>query len=93
MAGGGGTGWEADTRAVRRIRADPGAQVGTSRWPGTVPAVAQFLRDGLELSAGLTVLVGENGSGKSTVMEIWPRRAGLTRRVVGSGPAVPCPGQ
>ncbi len=77
MAGGGGTGWEADTRAVRRIRADPGAQVGTSRWPGTVPAVAQLLRDGLELSAGLTVLVGENGSGKSTVMEMLAAACGL----------------
>ena len=29
--------------------------------------MAQLLREGLELPAGLTVLAGENGSGKSTV--------------------------
>ncbi|MFT4136457.1 AAA family ATPase [Microbacterium sp.] len=39
------------------------------RWPATVPAVAQLLDDGLELSPGVTFLVGENGSGKSTVLE------------------------
>jgi predicted ATPase len=42
-----------------------------------VPAVAYLLRDGLELPAGLTVLVGENGSGKSTVMEILAEAYGL----------------
>jgi len=36
-----------------------------------------LLRDGLELPAGLTVLVGENGSGKSTVMEILAEACGL----------------
>ncbi|MCS5733107.1 AAA family ATPase [Herbiconiux daphne] len=34
----------------------------------TVPAVAQ-LQGGLELDPGVTFLVGENGSGKSTVLE------------------------
>jgi predicted ATPase len=34
----------------------------------TVPAVAS-LRDGFELAPGVTFLVGENGSGKSTVLE------------------------
>jgi predicted ATPase len=29
--------------------------------------VAQVLREDLDLPAGLTVLVGENGSGKSTI--------------------------
>ena len=42
-----------------------------------MPAVAYLLRDGLELPAGLTVLVGENGSGKSTVMEILAEAYGL----------------
>lgn len=36
----------------------------------TVPAVAQLWADGLELSPGATVLVGENASGKSTVVEV-----------------------
>jgi len=63
---------------VRRFRPDPGAPPppeGT--WPVTVPAVAQILRDGLELPAGATVLVGENGSGKSTVLEVLAAALGL----------------
>ncbi len=43
----------------------------------TVPAIAQILSDGLELPAGLTVLVGENGSGKSTVIETLAEAYGL----------------
>jgi predicted ATPase len=47
-------------------------------WPYTIPAVAQIIaEDGLEIPAGITVLVGENGSGKSTIIEalaaIYPR--------------------
>ena len=38
-------------------------------WPLTVPAVAQLMSDGIELAPGVTFLVGENGSGKSTVLE------------------------
>lgn len=38
-------------------------------WPFDIPAVAQLLRDGWEVPAGITVLIGENGSGKSTVIE------------------------
>ncbi|UNK70276.1 AAA family ATPase [Microbacterium sp. H1-D42] len=39
------------------------------RWPTSIPAVAQLLQDGLELPPGVTFLVGENGSGKSTIVE------------------------
>ena len=39
--------------------------------------MAQLLREGLELPAGLTVLVGENGSGKSTVVESLAEAYGL----------------
>ena len=37
-------------------------------WPFTLAPIAQLVRDGLELGA-LTVLVGENGTGKSTLVE------------------------
>jgi predicted ATPase len=67
-----------DRRPVRRFRPDPGAPEPTPGWPLTVPAVAQILREGLELAAGATVLVGENGSGKSTVLEVLAAALGLT---------------
>jgi predicted ATPase len=60
-----GPGWVADGRAIRAVRQDQGASVDTSRWPATVPAVEQMLCEGLELPSGLTVLVGENGSGNN----------------------------
>jgi predicted ATPase len=66
-----------DKRPVRAFRPDPDRPVALDRWPASVPAVAHLLRDGLELPAGLTVLVGENGSGKSTVMEILAEAYGL----------------
>ncbi len=48
-------------------------------WPYSIPAVAQIIAEGgLEIPAGITVLVGENGSGKSTIIEalaaIYPRK-------------------
>lgn len=39
------------------------------QWPATIPAVAQLLDEGLTLDPGVTFLVGENGSGKSTIVE------------------------
>src|ERR1700723_4280933 len=68
---------EFDARPVRPFTPGPGVDVDESRWPATVPAVAQILRDGLELPPGLTVLVGENGSGKSTVVETLAEACGL----------------
>lgn len=38
-------------------------------WPASIPAISQLLDEGLALSNGVTFLVGENGSGKSTVLE------------------------
>ena len=63
---------EFDTRPVRAFLPGPDVRdqgSDASAWPASVPAMAQLLRDGLEIPAGLTVLVGENGSGKSTVVE------------------------
>ena len=48
--------------------------------------MAQVLRDDLVLAPGLTVLVGENGSGKSTVVEMLAEACGLNPQG-GSGQA------
>jgi predicted ATPase len=53
---------------VRRVERHPLSELDDDAWPATIPAVTQLLRDGLDL-APVTVLVGENGSGKSTVIE------------------------
>ena len=68
---------EFDARPVRAFLPGPGLQVDESAWPASVPAMGQLLREGLELPAGLTVLVGENGSGKSTVVESLAEAYGL----------------
>ena len=67
-----------DRQPVRRFRPDPGEpRPPDDVWPVTVRAVAQLLREGLELAPGATVLVGENGSGKSTVLEVLAAALGL----------------
>lgn len=64
-------------RAIQYVGPDAGHPVDPCTWPATVPAVAQVLRDGLPLPAGLTILCGENGSGKSTVIEMLAEAIGL----------------
>lgn len=68
---------EFDARPVRAFRPGLDTDVDEGVWPASVPAMAQLLREGLELPAGLTVLVGENGSGKSTVVECLAEAYGL----------------
>jgi predicted ATPase len=62
---------------VTEISIDRGA-ARTGRWPYTLPVVRQILEQGLRLDSGVTVLVGQNGSGKSTIVEAlaaaWARR-------------------
>ena len=67
-----------DRRIVRRVAAGDYAPADRSDWPATVPAVASLLDDGLELAAGVTLLVGENGSGKSTIVEAVAAAFGLS---------------
>jgi predicted ATPase len=43
-------------------------------WFVDVPAIAQLCRDGIVLDPRVTVIVGENGSGKSTFVEAVARR-------------------
>jgi predicted ATPase len=54
---------------VRRVEARAGHGLAAHRYPASIPAVTQVLRDGLDLDPGVTFLVGENGSGKSTLVE------------------------
>ncbi|MDN5761065.1 MAG: AAA family ATPase [Microlunatus sp.] len=60
--------WLIDQRPVRRVSEDGRDALRRDRWPATLPPVRQLLDDGLDL-AGLTILVGENGTGKSTIVE------------------------
>ena len=75
----GATGREAGAAGpvFRRVHRHEGGEIDLSAWPATVPAVAQVLREGFELPAGVTVLIGENGSGKSTVVEVLAEACGL----------------
>ena len=41
----------------------------TQEWPFTIPAVHRLATDGLEFNAPVTMIVGDNGSGKSTIVE------------------------
>lgn len=63
--------WHDIRLPVRRIEARVHGEVPERRedvWPFDIPAVAQLLREGLDLGPA-TVLVGENGAGKSTLVE------------------------
>lgn len=72
-----GAGQLADRRVYRKIHPYEGGEVDMSAWPATVPAVAQILAEGLDLGTGVTVLAGENGTGKSTVVEVIAEACGL----------------
>lgn len=65
-------------------------QIVRNPWFTTLPVVAQLRRDGLDLDHRVTVVVGENGTGKSTFVEAvaagW--LAGLTAQVGHWAPSV-----
>jgi predicted ATPase len=61
---------------LRQVRIEPDADNG--RYPFTLPAVSRLAQvGGLALPAGVTFLVGENGSGKSTIVEAVAVAAGI----------------
>jgi predicted ATPase len=64
---------------VANEHADPG------RWPATIPAIGQVLAEGLDLEPGVTLLVGENGTGKSTIVEAVAMAFGLSAEGGSSG--------
>ncbi|MGH3469540.1 MAG: AAA family ATPase, partial [Thermocrispum sp.] len=67
----------APAQFVRRVRLP--AEVGTGRYPFTLPAVGWLAdnTEGLELPGGVTFLVGDNGIGKSTLIEALAVAAGF----------------
>jgi predicted ATPase len=69
--------WVRDRRPVRRVSAGEHAPSTYDAWPASIPAVGQLLRDGLDLPTGVTLLIGENGSGKSTIVEAVAMAFGL----------------
>jgi len=58
-----------ESRPIRRVEADTGAEIDRGAWWAQIPAIAAVLEHGLNIPAGVTFLVGENGSGKSTLVE------------------------
>lgn len=69
---------------IRRIHIPepwPGQDpIDTTRWPYTIPCVAQIAEGGLEFTEPVTFLVGENGSGKSTLVEAIAEAYGINPR-------------
>ncbi len=56
----------------------PRVRSGAAAWPFTIPAIAKLGR--LEFAPAVTFLVGENGSGMSTLLEAIARKAGFPPR-------------
>ena len=56
-------------RHLLRVQVRAGRGEPPGGWPFDIPAVAQLLAEGWQVPAGVTVLIGENGSGKSTIIE------------------------
>jgi len=62
---------------VRRVQRHPLVDpLAPDHWPATLAPVAQVLREGLDLGSA-TVLVGANGTGKSTLIEAIAMAFGL----------------
>ncbi|WP_425579874.1 AAA family ATPase [Yaniella flava] len=62
-----------NTLPVRRLEEDPRAPLERSTWPATLASVQQILDHGLDLGS-ITIFVGDNGTGKSTIVEALARR-------------------
>lgn len=67
-----------DQPPVVRVIPDHHGDTPLDPWLEEVPSVQQLLHDGLDLSPGVTFLVGENGTGKSTIVEAIATAFGLS---------------
>lgn len=68
---------------VRRAHISPPPDeeaADADRWPFTIPAVAAIATESLRFDLPITFLVGENGSGKSTIVEALAESFGLDSR-------------
>jgi predicted ATPase len=70
----------------------PGARYDPDAWYWDVPVVGQLRAGGLTLDCPVTVLVGENGCGKSTLVEAlaaaWGRRLTAQVHAIAAGSQV-----
>jgi len=70
-------------RHLERIVWAPRGDIDPDAWPFRIPAVRQLIAEGgFDVPPGVTVLIGENGSGKSSLVEafaaVYPRRGAKT---------------
>lgn len=65
-----------NTLPLRRVEEHSMSTLDRDTWPATIPAVRQLLDEGLD-SGPLTIFVGENGTGKSTIVEAIAQAFGL----------------
>src|SRR5215469_3699491 len=65
---------------VERVTCDWPPGDAADQWPFTLAAVRQLAAEGMRLRAAVTFLVGENGSGKSTIVEAISEGYGLDAR-------------
>lgn len=65
------------TFPIRRVAEDPAHHLDRRQGPGALAPVAQVLDHGLDLTSA-TIFVGENGSGKSTIVEAIALAYGLS---------------
>jgi len=63
---------------IRRVSESADTPADRTVWPATLPPVQHLLDHGLDLGR-LTILVGENGAGKSTIVEAIAMAYGLSR--------------
>ncbi len=65
-------------RFIRQFRLDAAGDADAERYPFTLPAVSRLACSaGITLAPGVTFLVGENGTGKSTLVEAVAVAAGF----------------
>jgi predicted ATPase len=75
---------------VERVICDLPPGHAASTWPFTLAPVRQLASEGMRFRAAVTFLVGENGSGKSTIVEAISEGYGLDARGGRSGRKCGC---